>query len=113
MAIASPSVPHGETHWLREFYQLECIKKALTDLNNEDICYVSDLDEVWNPEMQIDFNKEGVYKPIQLPYMYYLNLRSDEDWLGWCGTIVTKYKISVKRTTLFTSFITRLARLKI
>lgn len=92
LANASPSVPKGQIHWLREFYQLECIKHALVNLKDDDICYVSDLDEIWNPYMDIDFTQDDVFKPIQLPYMYYLNLRTDENWLGWCGTIVTKYK---------------------
>ena len=78
--------------WIREFYIKESIKKALVGLHDDDICYLSDLDEVWNPELLIDYSKDDVFKPKQLPYMYYLNNRSNEDWLGWSGTIVTKYK---------------------
>jgi len=78
--------------WLREFYQKESLRKALVGLDDEDICYVSDLDEIWNPEILIDYSKDDVFKLKQLPYMYYLNNRSDEDWFGWAGTIATKYK---------------------
>lgn len=89
----SPSVPHGQIHWLREFYQLEHMRRGLAaaGLTDDDICFVSDLDEIWNPEMKLEVG-DVVYKPRQLPYMYFLNNRSDEDWLGWCGTIATRYK---------------------
>jgi hypothetical protein len=79
--------------WLNEFYIKENIKKALINLNDDDICYISDLDEVWNPDLMIDYSQDSVFKLIQKGYMYYLNNRSnEEDWTGWTGTIVTKYK---------------------
>lgn len=81
-----------EIHWFKEFYQKEAIKKALINLNDDDICYVSDLDEIWNPELLIDYSKDDIFKPIQTGYQYYLNNRSNEDWSGWTGTIITKYK---------------------
>ncbi len=80
-------------HWAREFYIKESVIKALTNLGDEDICYVSDLDEIWNPELTIDYSKDDIFKPMQAGYQYYLNNRSDEDpWFGWSGTIVTKFK---------------------
>lgn len=80
-------------HWAREFYIKESIKKALVGLNDNDICYFSDLDEIWNPDLVIDYSKDSVFKLRQIGYMYYLNNRSNEiDWYGWGGTIVTKYK---------------------
>lgn len=85
--------------WVREFYIKECAKRSLTKLNDNDICYVSDLDEFWNPELVIDFIKDSVFKPIQTAYIYFLNNRSDENWHGWSGTIVTKYK-NVKNGSL-------------
>jgi len=91
MAKRSPNVGQGEHYWVREFYQKEMIKKALMNLNDEDICYVSDVDEIWNPKMKLEVG-DLIYKPRQLPYMYYLNFRTDEDWREWTGTIVTKYK---------------------
>ncbi|HTK33040.1 MAG TPA: hypothetical protein VL335_00630 [Candidatus Paceibacterota bacterium] len=79
--------------WIKEFYIKESIKKALIGLNDDDICYISDLDEIWNPELIIDYSQDSVFKLIQKGYMYYLNNRSnEEDWKGWTGTIVTKYK---------------------
>jgi len=90
--LASNTVGIGVTHWFKEFYIKESIKKALINLDDNDICYVSDLDEIWNPDLVIDYSKDDVFRPKQVAYMYYLNNRSDENWLGWTGTIVTKYK---------------------
>ena len=81
------------SHWVREFYIKESIKKILVGLADTDICYVSDLDEIWNPNLVIDYTKDSVFKLRQIGYMYYLNNRTNEtDWYGWGGTIVTKYK---------------------
>ena len=88
--------------WLKEYHIKESIKKALASLNliNEDICYVSDLDAIWNPELVIDYTKDDVFKLRQTGYMYYLDNRSNqEDWRGWVGTIVTKYK-NIKNSCL-------------
>jgi hypothetical protein len=46
----------------------------------------------------IDYTKDDYFKPRQLPYMYFLNNRSDEDWMGWSGTVVTKYGNIRKRS---------------
>lgn len=90
MAQQSPNTGAGEHWWVREFYQKEAIKRALVGLDDEDICFVSDLDEIWSPDIKI--TGDAVYKPKQLPYLYYFNQRTDEDWMGWTGTIATKYK---------------------
>lgn len=90
MADLSPNVPKGgPQHWHREFYQKETIKKALLNLSDDDICFVSDVDEIWNPEVKIDYTKNDIFKLRQDVYVYYLNNRSSEPW---AGTLVTKYK---------------------
>ena len=38
MALNSPNVTREHYCWLIEFYQKECIKKALIDLNDDDVC---------------------------------------------------------------------------
>ncbi len=89
------SVDNADTipyHWIREGYIKESVRKALVGLDDNDICYVSDLDEIWNPELLIDYSSDDIFKLRQKGYMYYLNNRSDEHWSGWTGTIVTKYK---------------------
>jgi len=90
LADSSSNVPKGgPEHWRREFYQKESIKKALTHLKDEDICFIGDVDEIWNLEILIDYTKDDVFKLRQEVYAYYLNNRSNEPW---AGTMVTKYK---------------------
>lgn len=90
LADKSPSVPkNGPEHWKREFYQKESIKKALLGLDNNDICFVGDVDEIWNPETPIDYRKDDIFKLKQIVSTYYLNNVSSEPW---AGTMATKYK---------------------
>ena len=88
-ALTTTNVPKGEVHWLKEFYQKECIKKPLLGLNDDDICFVGDLDEIWNPEQIYNIDDTTIYKLKQIPYTGYMNMRSSEDW---AGTIVTRYR---------------------
>ncbi|MES2314820.1 MAG: hypothetical protein V4524_02700 [Patescibacteria group bacterium] len=90
--ISNDTIDHSKPYWVKECYMKESIRKALVGLNDADVCYLSDLDEIWNPKLVIDYSQDSYFKPRQLPYMYYLNNRSDEDWMGWSGTVVTKYK---------------------
>ena len=90
MADQSSNVPKGgPEHWRREFYQKESIKKAITNLKDDDICFIGDVDEIWNPKILIDYTKNYIFKLKQQVSTYYLNNRSSEPWVG---TIVTKYK---------------------
>jgi beta-1,4-mannosyl-glycoprotein beta-1,4-N-acetylglucosaminyltransferase len=91
-ALLSPNTGNGEHFWVREFYLKESARKSLLDLKDDDIVYISDVDEIWNPKMKLDYSKDVVFKPRQLPYIYYFNQRTDEDWLGWTGTTCCKYK---------------------
>ena len=88
-ALTSDNVPKGIVHWLKEFYQKETIKKALLGLEDTDMCFVSDVDEIWDPNVLLDFRKDDIFKLRQDVYVYYLNNRSNE-W--WAGTLATKYK---------------------
>jgi hypothetical protein len=91
-SLTSKNIGKDLFHWRREFYIKEHAKKPLINLNDNDICFISDLDEIWNPELVIDYSKDDIFKPRQIPYVYFLNNRSNESWYGWTGTIVTKYK---------------------
>ncbi len=96
LADESPNVPKsGPEHWRREFYQKESIKKALTHLSDEDICFIGDVDEVWNPTVALPKDIQ-VHKLQQLVYTYYLNNRSSE---SWAGTLVARYK-TIKESCL-------------
>lgn len=87
--LTSDNIAPGAIHWFKEFYQKESIKKALVGLNNHDICYIGDVDEIWNPELVIDYSKDTLFKLRQKVYAYYFDNRSNEPW---AGTLVTQYK---------------------
>jgi len=69
----------------RAFFQKESIMKSIEHLNDDDVVYYGDLDEIWKPQ-EVD---DKVYKLHQLNYAYYLNYRSSEEWIG---TLVGKYR---------------------
>lgn len=72
----SPNVGNKEHFWVREMYQKESMIFPLKEnCKDNDIVYVSDLDEIWNPEIQIKVKWDTVYRPIQTPYIGYLNNR--------------------------------------
>ncbi len=90
LADASSNVPKGgPEHWRREFYQKESIKKALVGINDDDICFIGDADEIWDPAAFFDYTKDDIFKLRQRVSTYYLNNISDEPW---AGTMATKYK---------------------
>lgn len=97
MANHSDQVPKGETQWLREFYQKEMMRKPLIGTaKDDDFCFISDIDEIWNPKSIVDYSKNYIYKFKQDVYAYYLNNRSNEPWYG---TFATKYK-NIKNNSL-------------
>lgn len=90
-AMGSPNT-HGATHWQHEFLQKESIKKALTHLNDEDMVFIGDVDEIWEmvslPPEETETQYGGTGKLKLRVYSYYLNNRSNEEF--W-GTLVGKY----------------------
>lgn len=78
-ATKSPNTG-GQQPWIEEFLQREALKKPLHSLEDDDIVYVSDCDEIWNPELNL--KPQGIYKLAQLNYLYYLNNRISERWAG-------------------------------
>jgi beta-1,4-mannosyl-glycoprotein beta-1,4-N-acetylglucosaminyltransferase len=93
IASNSDNVTRDNLCWLKEFYQKELIKEALVNLNDDDICFVSDVDEIWNYELDYNIVGDGIYKPkIDKCYINYLNSRTNENWTQFTGPIVTKYE---------------------
>jgi beta-1,4-mannosyl-glycoprotein beta-1,4-N-acetylglucosaminyltransferase len=86
--LTTPNVPKNEVHWLREFYQKECVKKGLITAKDDDFIFISDLDEIWDPNIKLDLNFNGNYRLNQKVFTYFLNLQSSEHWYG---TVATKY----------------------
>jgi len=79
--------------WKREYTQKESIRYALTHLKDDDLVFLGDADEIWNP---LNIPPFGRWKLRQNVYSYYLNNRSNE-W--WGGTSVIPYKM-IKNDTL-------------
>lgn len=91
-AKASPNTGAGEHWWVREYCQKEKMLDALKFCNDDDVVFISDLDEVWNPNVLREIEHGKVYRPIQTAYHYYLNNRSDQAITGWVGTRFATYK---------------------
>ncbi len=91
MAVRSPNTG-GQEIWVREFFIKEGARRALEFCKDDDVVFISDMDEIWNPTLTFDPKGSEVLKPKQLPYLYYFNQRTDENWLGWTGTTVCRYQ---------------------
>jgi hypothetical protein len=68
----------------------------LSSCDDDDIIYVSDVDEIWNPELSIPFDDKNVFRPIQTAYPFFLNNRSNQNYNDWTGTRAAKYKVFKK-----------------
>ena len=75
-----------EHWWVREFYQKESLIKGLERFDDNDVVFVSDLDEIWNPNLSIDVVDGEVYRPVQEAYHFYLNNRTDQSPENWTGS---------------------------
>jgi beta-1,4-mannosyl-glycoprotein beta-1,4-N-acetylglucosaminyltransferase len=83
-AKESPNT-QGAEHWKHEFLQKESIKKALTHLDDNDLVFIGDMDEIWDKNaLDIDRHQKLALRV----YSYYLNNRSSE--MFW-GTLMTYY----------------------
>lgn len=86
MAEQSPNT-QGAFHWKREFVQKESIKKALKHLQDDDLVFIGDVDEIWHPSLT-KIKQVYPFKCNLRVYTYYLNNRSSERF--W-GTLYTDY----------------------
>lgn len=81
----------GAKHWVQEFLIKEQIKKALTHLKDEDIVFIGDCDEIWNP-LRLENVKQQLrnqkWKSNMIVYTYFLNQKSSEKWNTG---LITKY----------------------
>lgn len=93
LALSSPNTEYGKgaEHWVREFCQKESIKDCLTHLTDNDIIFIGDCDEIWDPTAVLEFdNRDSLGKLKLKVYTYYLNNRSNEQF--W-GTLACKYSV--------------------
>ena len=81
LAENSPNTIGGAKHFVHEFLQKESIKKALTHLKDDDLCFIGDADEI--PETRYTGHEDGGVVKLKLRVSaYYLNNRSDEAFWG-------------------------------
>lgn len=75
-----------QQHYGRDFFQKECIRRGLTDCNDDDIIISSDCDEIPNPKVlsKLDrfFDSNLFYTFNQNTYYYYLNMLKEYNWKG-------------------------------
>lgn len=91
-ALASPNTGNKEHWWVREFYQKESLINALDNCSDDDLIFISDVDEIWNPDITFKITENEVYRPSQNTYPFYLNNRSDQHHDCWTGTRFGFYK---------------------
>lgn len=94
MAQLSPNT-QGADHWKTEFYIKESIKKALTHLKDNDIVFIGDVDEIWNPFFFDRMDADQLPLKLKMKvYTYWLNNRSSEEF--W-GPLVSSYQYVKKQ----------------
>lgn len=91
----------GAAHWKHEFLQKENIKYAIDHLNDDDIVFIGDVDEIWEYGRMFTSEYAGLPPDLVMKlrlkvYTYWLNNRSSEDFYG---PIVTRYK-NIKNSCL-------------
>ena len=87
--VLTSELAKGDFHWKQEFFQKESIRKAIPNLNSEDLVFFGDLDEIWNPVMEFNWNLDILFRLQQGVYPYWLNNRSNE---VWTSAVFTSYK---------------------
>lgn len=87
LAKSSPNTV-GAEHWKREFCQKESIKDALVHLQDHDLVFIGDCDEIWSPDIFDSFLFPTPTKVNMKVYTYYLNNRSSEVFKG---TLIARY----------------------
>jgi beta-1,4-mannosyl-glycoprotein beta-1,4-N-acetylglucosaminyltransferase len=87
LAESSPNTV-GAEHWKREFCQKEYIKDCIKYLEDDDIVFIGDCDEIWDPEKALQWCHAPFKYKLRV-YAYYLNNHSSEEF--W-GTLVSPYR---------------------
>ena len=80
--LENPNLPAHSSPWIRELYQRESISKAIPEGRDHDLCFISDVDEIWNPDFRARLKDGGVLGMRQTMYSYYLDNRTTEPWIG-------------------------------
>ncbi|WP_198013080.1 glycosyltransferase family 17 protein [Citrifermentans bremense] len=78
--------PKQELHWGRDFFQRECLHRALLHCSDDDVVIFSDVDEIPNPEAVVQtiacLPSDCIYTLRQKEFDYYLNMYKEDNWMG-------------------------------
>jgi hypothetical protein len=98
--IAVDDMPVTDNSWVREKFQRDALARGLTDINDEDLIIVSDLDEIPRAEIiemiKVDENQYERYV-LQVPLFRY-----KFNFLKWYQPVINNQMI-VTRAHVFTS----------
>lgn len=94
-----------ENRWFTENYHRNCILRGLKDCKDDDIIFISDLDEIPRPDTINDIKKKSLKQSFALGQKYYyydfkklVGCYKKKKFIPcvWPGTIVTTYKLLQK-----------------
>jgi beta-1,4-mannosyl-glycoprotein beta-1,4-N-acetylglucosaminyltransferase len=78
--------PKNELHWGRDFFQRECLHRALVHCSDDDVIIFSDIDEIPNPDILDSvisfFPTDNIYTLRQKEFSCYLNMYKQDAWMG-------------------------------
>ena len=83
--IPVEDMPAGKNPWIRESFKRNCILRGLKQAKNEDLIIISDLDEIPNPKLILNFDLSMRYAVFKQKHFYYkMNLQSQKNpfWFG-------------------------------
>jgi len=86
-----------EFWWGNDFYQRECIRRALAVAKpaQDDLILLSDVDEIPNPEtiskIKADILPTSLVCLRQHEFCYYLNYYHNSDWVGTCAFLYGEF----------------------
>jgi len=88
--IISDTPDSGQSRRPREYFQHDAILRGLRGCRTNDLVFMSDLDEIPDPEA-VKLNKHGGYHQIYT--MYYLNaVCTTENWVGTTAMYYSQYQ---------------------
>jgi beta-1,4-mannosyl-glycoprotein beta-1,4-N-acetylglucosaminyltransferase len=88
--LTSSNVPSssGPNQWVREFFIKEYPVLELDGIRDNDAVFISDVDEIWNPNCSFESPNSQVQLLKQRSYHYFLNNRARESYRNWTGTVL-------------------------
>jgi beta-1,4-mannosyl-glycoprotein beta-1,4-N-acetylglucosaminyltransferase len=88
--VISDTPDSGSNRWPREYFQREAIIRGLRGCKTNDLVFMSDVDEIPDPEA-VKMNKHGGYH--QIYSMYYANtVCATENWVGTTALYYFQYQ---------------------